>query len=465
MAKPRKQTYTMDMYLNKIKDSDIRSDQDVQRMSGQWDKSMINELVVTVLTDDYIPPIILGEELNSQLWIIDGLQRSSSLQLYRYGNYKITSTIEQSIISYRAKAKDKDGNIKIDENGDIIWEDIEFDIKNKTYDDLPDELKKKFNEYQIETVIHEECDMKQISKFVRRYNNHTAMKPAQKAFTYVDNFARDIRGILDNRFFIDCVKFTEKERINGTVERVIMETIMCMFHFDSWKKQSKQIGAYLNKNASKAEFEKLNHNLLRLENIITDDLKDIFTSKDSFVWLTLFDKFTYLGLEDSRFAEFLREFKERLNAKEVNGMAFETLDKDRSTKDKSVINDKLTVLETLMYEFLHINKEETEEVDILDFVKENVSLDITQEDIELYKDILEDLILNVDNNSKLLDKQNRPSLIAVIGYACNKDIDLDEWIVDLFKQNNLYISNQKENYLHMKNNLDQYVVGQNKISA
>ena len=27
MAKPRKQTYTMDMYLNKIKDCDIRSDQ------------------------------------------------------------------------------------------------------------------------------------------------------------------------------------------------------------------------------------------------------------------------------------------------------------------------------------------------------------------------------------------------------------------------------------------------------
>ena len=146
MAKPRRQTYTMDMYLNKIKESDIRSDQDVQRMSGQWDKSMINELVVTVLNDDYIPPIILGEESNSQLWIIDGLQRSSSLQLFRYGNYKITSTIEQPVISYRAKVKDKNGNIRIDNNGDIVWEDVEINIKNKTYDDLPEELKKKFNE-------------------------------------------------------------------------------------------------------------------------------------------------------------------------------------------------------------------------------------------------------------------------------------------------------------------------------
>ena len=66
MAKPRKQTYTLEMYLNKMKEADIRSDQDVQRLSGQWDKSTINELIVTVLADSYIPPIILGEEDSSQ---------------------------------------------------------------------------------------------------------------------------------------------------------------------------------------------------------------------------------------------------------------------------------------------------------------------------------------------------------------------------------------------------------------
>ena len=37
-----------------------------------------------------------------------------------------------------------------------------FFIENKTFDRLPEELKKKFNEYQIETVIHEEYEMNQI---------------------------------------------------------------------------------------------------------------------------------------------------------------------------------------------------------------------------------------------------------------------------------------------------------------
>lgn len=48
MARPRKQTYTLEMYLKKLKDQDIRLDQDVQRLSDQWNNSMMNELLVTV---------------------------------------------------------------------------------------------------------------------------------------------------------------------------------------------------------------------------------------------------------------------------------------------------------------------------------------------------------------------------------------------------------------------------------
>lgn len=62
MAKPRRQTYTLEMYLKKMKDQDIRSDQDVQRMSGAWNNNMVNELITSVLNDEYIPPIILGAE-------------------------------------------------------------------------------------------------------------------------------------------------------------------------------------------------------------------------------------------------------------------------------------------------------------------------------------------------------------------------------------------------------------------
>lgn len=354
MAKPRRQTYTMDMYLGKIREQDIRNNADVQRYFV-WNNEQINELIVTILTDDYIPPIILGEESNSQLWIVDGGQRSAALKKFRYGNYKITSAIEDSVIAYKIKRKDKQGNVVTDRDGNIVWEETAFDIKNKTYEKLPDELKKKFNEYQIETVIHEQCDNHRISEYIKRYNNHTSMNTNQKAFTCIDKFARDIREIVNSRFFIECSAFKEKEKIRGVAERAVVETVMCMYHLGEWKKQMKTICKYLNQNATKQEFDKLSHNLRRLEKIITEKTRDIFNSKEAFLFLTLFDRFTGLGLEDKKFAAFLKEFKACLREKEIDGVSFDEIDRDKGTKDKIVIVSKLDWLERLMTEFL--NKE------------------------------------------------------------------------------------------------------------
>ena len=100
MTKPRKQTYTMDLFLKNIKEQDIRQDQDVQRLSDQWINSMMNELIVTVLNDGYIPPIILAQEPNSQKRTVDGLQRGSTFMKFRYGNYKVTTSVEEPIITY-----------------------------------------------------------------------------------------------------------------------------------------------------------------------------------------------------------------------------------------------------------------------------------------------------------------------------------------------------------------------------
>lgn len=91
---------------------------------------------------------------------------------------------------------------------------------------------------------------------------------------------------------------------------------------------------------------------------------------------------------------------------------------------------KLHILETLLNNFLHISGEDLEEVNILNFIRENVNPDATEEDVEFYSDMLDDLTPEVDNNTKLLDERNRPSLIALVGYACENECDdlLNEWI-------------------------------------
>lgn len=463
MKKIRKQTYTMDMYLNKVHDLDIRNDSDVQRQFV-WSNEQINELVKTVLSDDYIPPIILGEEDNSQLWIVDGGQRAAALNKFRYYNHKITSAIEDSIIPYKTKARDKNGEVLSDTDGNIVWENATFDIKNKTYDKLPVELRKKFDEYQMETIIHEHCDMHRISQLIKRYNNHTAMNTNQKAFTYIDRFAREIREILDTRFFLDCSDYKEKEKVKGVGERVVIETIMCTYHLADWKRRTKEICSYLNQHSSKAEFDKLAENLHRLECIVTADIKDIFNAKESFLFLTLFDRFTRLGVSDVKFAAFLGEFKTRLRKKKMAGQCFDEIDKDKGTKDKAVILSKLSLLEALMMEFLGFDRHEKpsfsdEEIFIAQTV--GIAPERVQDDMECYENTLNDLLeKTIKLGSKLLEDPNRLSFLAMVAYSYKEDVDLDDWLTEYAKNHDEYLADQTENYFCMIEDLGRFQSGE-----
>lgn len=453
MARPRKQTYTLDMYLKKNRKGDIDNNADVQR-NFVWNNEQINELIVTVLTDDYIPPIILGEESNSRLHIVDGGQRTAALIKYRYGNHKITSSIENSRIPYKKKATDGEGK--------IVYEDAVFDIKNKTFEKLPEELKEKFDEYQVETVIHESCDSFIISRYIKRYNNHVAMNTEQKAFTYIDKFASRIREILNSKFFVECNNYSENDKIKGVVERIVVETMMCMYHFDNWKTQPKTACKYLNNHSTEEEFNQFADNLHRLENIITADIKNIFNKKDSFVFLTLFDKFTRLGLDDKKFAGFLREFQEKLRSSKRNNkeLLFDEIDKEASTKDKQVITDKLKMLEDLMNEFLKEDINDSYSMSQEEFVAETLNMDIkfVKADIDFYNESLDELLDHtVKIDSKLRNESNRLSLLAMMVYSYKEDKDLDKWMSDYASKNNTYFVDQKKNFLHMKNDFEQYI--------
>ena len=452
MARPRKQTYPLETYLNSNKDGDISNNADTQRKPA-W-RTIINGLIVTILTDDYIPPIILAEEENSQLNIVDGGSRTAAFMMYRYGNYKITSSVENSIISYKKKNKD--------ENGNIIWKDAMFDIKGKTYDQLPEELKKKFNTYQIETVIHENCDKKRIAAYIKRYNEHSSMNTNQKAFTYIDKYASRIRKIMDSKFFLECNTYSDNDNEKGVIERIIAEAVMCINHFEAWNKQAKNLFKYINDHSNEREFDRLEEHINRLGKIITEDIKDVFNKKDSFIFFTLFDRFTKLGIDDVRFAEFLREFQFNLreSRRNDNNLLFDEIKQNSSTKDKQVITDKLALLEDLMSEFLHNNSEVLCSDKIEKFISENLDLDVHEfnDDLEYYNTTLDELLDNtVKVGSKLLDKQNRLSLLTMMIYSHKEDKDLDKWMLEYAKKNNTYFVDQKKNFLHMKNSFEQYI--------
>lgn len=447
MARPRKQVYTMEQYTKNVSEGYITNDADTQR-NPAW-KPIVDGLAVTILTDEYIPPIILAEEESGQIHIVDGGSRTAAFKMIRFGNHKIKSSVENPIIPYKKLVKD--------ENGKTKFEDAEFDIRNKTFEQFPKELQKKFDEYQIDTVIHENCDKEKIAMYMVRYNTRKNFTANQKQFLYVPKFAEQIRDITSREFFINKCDIKDSEKEGGILERIAYESIMITNFIDKWNKSGNKNPSFINKNATTDQFEKLNNDISRLENIVSERAKALFNARDSFIWFALFNKFTQTGLDDEEFGKFLNVFVDGLRNKAVDGQLFDRVDDTGSTKDKANIIAKLHILETLMNEFLHI--EETENATPELFVAEMVDMPVekVKEEMDCYEETLDSLENNtIRDGSKLLDIANRLSLLAVVAYSYKNDVDLDDWLEEYAANNNTYFMDQRKNYSHMVSDFEQY---------
>lgn len=458
--KVREQAIALSSYLKSVNSEDISENQDVQRMFC-WDNPAINELIVTVLTEDYIPPIILGEEELggdlTQQYIVDGIQRTTALNKFRNMNWKTTKSFENSIIQYQAKMRDDEGHLIKDEDGSILWENREFDIKNKTFEQLPDELKKKFDDYQIRIVIHQNCTMQEISKLVRRYNRNKSMGSNQKALTWIPTYARKIKNIANNEFYKNCITYSKSMRKNGTYEQTVANSVMATFHLNDWKKTPNDRNEYLEENSSFDEFEKVNEYGNRIAKVCGNRFQNVFVFKDILCWIATFHNFTKFGIEDGKFAEFINALVNELHGKVVGEWSYDMLDKESGTSDKKIIQAKIDTYTTLMMKYLQIDLEnliENTEETTLSFVQENANPDATEEDIEFYRDMVEDCV-KVDEP---VYQQCERAVIAIMAYACTKEQDeeFEKWIQKYKNQTN-FSPSQKTNFTYMKNSFDKYV--------
>lgn len=458
--KVREQAIALSSYLKSVNSEDISENQDVQRMFC-WDNPAINELIVTVLTEDYIPPIILGEEELggdlTQQYIVDGIQRTTALNKFRHMNWKTTKSFENSVIQYQAKMRDEEGHLIKDEDGSILWENREFDIKNKTFEQLPDELKKKFDDYQIRIVIHQNCTMQEISKLVRRYNRNKSMGSNQKALTWIPTYARKIKNIANNEFYKNCITYSKSMRKNGTYEQTVANSVMATFHLNDWKKTPNDRNEFLEENSSFDEFEQVNEYGNRIAKVCGNKFQNVFVFKDILCWIATFHNFTKFGIEDGKFAEFINALVNELHGKVVGEWSYDMLDKESGTSDKKIIQAKIDTYTTLMMNYLQIDSEtviKNSEETTLSFVQENANPDATEEDIEFYRDMVEDCV-RVDEP---VYQQCERAVIAIMAYACMKEQDeeFEKWIQKYKNQTN-FSPSQKTNFTYMKNSFDKYV--------
>lgn len=440
---------------------ELRKDHPLQRKPERWNSNDKDGLIATVLKGEDIDSIKVCEQLTQNgvvLWVIDGLQRLTTLNAYFNGVFKIGKNVEFPIVSYQEVKKDPDGKPVKDEYGSYEYELVDYDLRGKYYQDLPVALKEKFNNYKIDMVKHLDCTDEEIGYHIRRYNKQKSMNASENAVTFMGSIAKEVKKVSLTSGFFKNDAYKEAERNNGTIERIVTESVMCMFHLDKWQKQSKKMGEFLKAHSSKAEFDRLDGNLKRLETLYEDGFGEIFTSKDSFIWFTLFDKFTGWDFADSRFADFLRYFKDNgLGEKQFQGASFHGIDKNRSTKDKSVIVKKLEILERLLREFLQ--KDIARPVSPESFLTETVGMkaEEVREDLEFYQeslDVLEEKTIRL--GSRLLEPKNRMSLLAMMVYSYQEDRDLEDWLTKYAEKHDTYLDDQKQNFFHMKYDFENY---------
>lgn len=457
----RRDNNTLSSLLDDISDelspTYINRDYISQRQPFMWNEEQINKFYTRILNNQPIPEIIVCEQIvdgQKISFLIDGLQRLSYAELFKNNIRPIKAKgAEFTHIKYKKRVVDENGNIK-------IVEEL-FDVVGKKYEDLPEFLQKRFDTFNISVTRFFNCTAEMIDYHIRNYNSHTAMNKVQYGVTNASNATvGNIKRLSQKHsFFKDIVKINNKNIKDGSWDEVVGRAIMTTYFLDDWKKEVKDVFMFLDENSTTEQFETLKKHLDRLVEMIGDNsLKDLFTTGNTHIWLAVYDKFTKLSIDDNKFVDFMRNFIKEIHKKDEEATEFvKNTYKSRQSRDKSVIVGKIDGLYDLLLEFLHINKEDAEEVDYKEFLKVNVE-DIIDSDIEEIQMVANDVSEKLDEDSWMLSEQNYPAYLAIVGLAFRKELEdeLKEWI-PIYVGDNQFILNQQKAFLHMKESFETYL--------
>lgn len=356
--------------IKKIDNCTIRFDHPLQRSSDQWNPTMRGNMISDILQNNPLPALVFAEQVINELaviWDLDGKQRCTNAYSFKNDGYKISKNIRRWNISYQARVKEN-GCYKMDENGFPLIEKRVFDIRGKKFSQLPEELKDRFLEYNFEIVQYLNCSSEDIAYHIERYNDGRPMNASQKGITRLgEESAYMVKEISKMPFFKDLGGYRVSDENNGTIGRVIVESIMTTYFLDNWKKRQEDMCKYIRENATSTHFSGFMNMVDRLTEAGTEEVFNMFDSKDSFLYFGLFARFIESGLDDDRFISFMSALGKTLHKKEINGISYDSLN-GKSTKDKYVVIAKINHLTELMTEYLNNGVDIAEDETVIDIV-------------------------------------------------------------------------------------------------
>ncbi len=363
--------------IKRIDRHTLRFDHPLQRESDQWSPSMKGNLVSDILQGNKLHPLIFAEQIINGvpiIWDLDGKQRCTNAYLFSKNEYKVSKNIRRPMITYQTIKRDKKGGEVLDAGGFPVAVNVEFDIRGKRFADLPEELQDRFLEYSFNYDQYLNCSEEDIGYHIERYNDGKPMTSPQKGITRLGTeYAERVKSISNMPFFKDIGGYKVSEFKNGTVNRVVVESVMAANYLDKWNRLE-DMCQYLKEQGSPSVFEDFEDMVERMEKAVTCSAADMFDSKDSFLWFGLFARFIQReekvarkkpatadlrsagaesGDKDKKFVAFMEAFARSLHSKKVNGISFDDIIAEtKATKDKGIVTKKINHLEALLKGYL-----------------------------------------------------------------------------------------------------------------
>lgn len=452
--KVKEEIYMCKKVCDMAERGDLRADYVLQREADQWDKADRDNFIVTVLLNEDFDAIKICEELTPTgvtLWIIDGLQKYSYISGFKAGAFRLGKNIDPEEITYQEAKRDENGSFVRDEDDNIVYEEVTFNLKNKGYKDLPAKLKENFDDCPVKIVKHLDCTPEEMARHLRRYNRGAKMKPAQILLTRMLNVGKQIKELSAHNFWSDRAMIKDSNRKNGKVNQLMAEIVMGLNFWEDWTRNTTKLGEYLNENATDEVFENSRKILDDLMDITTVQIGEkLFSEKNILIWVMFFDQCLKNGIPKEVYGEFLNNFDSYNSVKVevdheykiVKGsdemfskVTWNELDESKSTKDRGIIEDKLHILHTLMGKFLEDNgieivsqyEENTDTVE--EVVVETTELPETQEETETEN------VTDQNENTVVEDKSdaNKAEDVAVIDDP--QDSIPEDELIEFVKQN------------------------------
>lgn len=189
-------------FVRDIKKGKYNMKHDLQRKEGQWKNYDQSLLIDSILRNYPVDPIRVEEKEDKIKYVFDGVQRSTTLRDFLADEFSLSNKLKPVII---------DG--------------VTYEIADKKYSQLDEEVKTKIDNYGVIVYIFSDCTDEDIKEMFRRQNNGKPLSNTQKRKVYESEAVSNVINELTTHPLFE--KILTKSQIKKDVENdMVRQTLM-----------------------------------------------------------------------------------------------------------------------------------------------------------------------------------------------------------------------------------------------